>query len=61
MHDDQLQGESAIRTDLGAIFTSLEHSRSNWLITSLSPGPGEKLSQHSIPAGDVSGLLARFA
>lgn len=60
MHD-HLQDQTAIRTDLGAIFVSLEFSRSTWLITSLSPGAGEKLSKHSIPAGDVGALLARFA
>jgi transposase len=52
---------AAIRTDLGAIFVSLELSQSTWLITSLSPGGGEKLSKHSVPAGDINGLLARFA
>src|SRR6185503_9719991 len=51
----------AIRTDLGAIFVSLELSRRTWLITSLSPGAGEKMSKHSVPASDVSGLLRRFA
>jgi hypothetical protein len=35
---------TAIRTHFGAIFVSLELSRSNWLITSLSPGGGEKMS-----------------
>ena len=41
------QGDSsnAIRTDLGAIIVSLELSRSKWVITSLSPGAGEKLSR----------------
>jgi transposase len=52
---------AAIRTDLGAIFVSLELSRRAWLITSLSPGGGEKMSKHSVPASDVSGLLRRFA
>ena len=33
---------TAIRHDLGAIFISLELSRSTWLITSRSPGGGEK-------------------
>jgi transposase len=50
----------AIRTALGAIFVSLELSRRTWLITSLSPGGGE-MSKHSVPAGEVSGLLRRFA
>jgi hypothetical protein len=42
---DQLEAPTAIRTDLGAIFVSLELSRSSWLITSLSPGGGEKMSK----------------
>src|SRR3982074_98906 len=52
---------TAIRTHIGAIFVSLELSRSNWLVTSLSPGKGEKMSKHSIAAGDIAGLLALFA
>jgi transposase len=52
---------AAIRTDLGAIFVSMELSRSTWLITSLSPGAGEKMSKHSVVASDVAGLLERFA
>src|SRR5208337_3596704 len=52
---------TAIQTDLRAIFASLELSRSTWLITSLSPGAGEKMSKHSIRAGDVAGLLTRLA
>src|SRR5580700_4661504 len=39
----------------------MELSRRTWLITSLSPGGGEKMSKHSVPASDVSGLLRRFA
>src|SRR4030081_1274000 len=52
---------TAIRAHIGAIFVSLELSRSNWLVTSLSPGKGEKMSKHSIAAGDIAGLLALFA
>jgi transposase len=52
---------AAIHSQLGAIFVSLELSRSTWLVTSLSPGGGEKLSKHAIEGGDVSGLLARLA
>jgi transposase len=48
---------AAIRTDLGAIIVSLELSRSTWLITSLSPGSGEKMSRHVTPAGDLAKLL----
>ncbi|MER9250046.1 IS110 family transposase [Mesorhizobium sp. M0590] len=57
----RLDALTAIRTDLGAIFVSLELSRSKWLITSLSPGAGEKMSKHAVAAGDVAGMLARFA
>jgi transposase len=39
----------------------LELSRLSWLVTSLSPGKGEKMSRHSVPAGDVAGLLKLFA
>src|SRR6516164_11046860 len=53
--------QAAIRTELGAIFVSMELSRKAWLITSLSPGGGEKMSQHSVPAGEVCELLRRFA
>src|SRR3981081_1005630 len=52
---------TAIRTQLGAIFVSLELSRSTWLITSLSPGKGEKMSRHSVPAGDSGAVRARVA
>jgi transposase len=55
------EAPTAIRTDFGAIFVSLELSRSTWLITSLSPGSGEKMSKHSVRGGDVAGLLERFA
>lgn len=51
----------AIRTDLGAIFVSLELSRAKWLVTSLLPGGGEKLSQHTVKSGDLAGLLDRLA
>jgi len=54
-------GLAAIRTHFGAIFVSLELSRSNWLITSLSPGKGEKMSRHGVVAGDVAKLLEQFA
>ncbi len=59
--DTPRPAQAAIRTDLGAIFVSMELSRRAWLITSLSPGGGEKMSKHSVPASDVSGLLRRFA
>ncbi len=59
--DHPREGPTAIRTNLGAIFVSLELSRSTWLITSLSPGGGEKISKHGVSAGDIAALLARFS
>jgi len=52
---------TTIGSDLCAIFISLELSRSTWLVTSLSPGHGEKMSKHSVKAGDIAALLARFS
>jgi transposase len=61
MSVDPRSEPTAIRTDLGAIFVSMELSRSLWLITSLSPGAGERMSKHSVRGGDVAGLLMRLA
>src|SRR5712691_11913895 len=58
---DRAEAPTAIQTDLRAIFVSLELSRSTWLITSLSPGGGEKMSKHSVQGGDIAGLFRRFA
>ena len=57
---DNTEAETSIRTDLRAIFVSLELSRTTWLVTSLSPGTREKMSKHSVPAGDIGGLLVRL-
>jgi hypothetical protein len=52
---------------LNAIFVSLELSRSTWLVTSLSPGRGERISRHQAEgccsrAGQGQGLApARHA
>jgi len=46
--------------ELGAIVVSVELSRKTWLITSLSPGAGEKMSRHSVPGGDMPGFLERL-
>ena len=54
-------GPAAIRTQIGAIFVSLELSRSTWLVTSLSPGKGEKMSKRSVKAGELAELLKLFA
>ncbi|RWK94440.1 MAG: IS110 family transposase [Mesorhizobium sp.] len=36
-------------------------SRSTWLITSLSPGNGEKMSKHSVAAGNIVALIELFS
>lgn len=58
--DHQFEEPTAIRTNLGAIFVSLELSRSTWLITSLLPGSGEKMSKHGVSAGNIAALSARL-
>ena len=58
---DRPQAPTAICNNLGAIFVSLELSRSTWLVTSLSPGGGEKMSKHTVRSGDVAGLRTRFS
>jgi transposase len=50
----------AIRVDLGAIFVSLELSKSTWVVTSISPGGVEKMSRHQVIGGDIAGLFACF-
>ena len=59
--DQPREEPTTIQTQLGAIFVSLELSRSTWLITSISPAGGEKMSKHSVSAGDIAALLARFS
>jgi transposase len=59
--DHHVDEPTAIRTNLDAIFVSLELSRSSWLITSLSPGGGEKMSKHGVSAGNVAALLTRLS
>jgi transposase len=57
----EFRDDSGIAGELNAIFVSLELSRSTWLITSLSPGAGEKISRHTIEAGNLAALLERFS
>jgi transposase len=59
--DDLRNAETAIQENIGAIFVSLELSRSTWRLTSLSPGAGEKMSHHTLPAADLCGLFKQFA
>ena len=59
---DQSEAPTSIRTDLGAIFVSLELSRSTWLITSLSPAGGERRCRSTRCVVAMSrGYLERFA
>lgn len=51
---------NAVCVDLGAIFVSLELSRSTWLLTSLSPGSGDKMSKRAVDGGDIAGLISLF-
>lgn len=60
MQDHKPADQTAIRTDLGAIFVSLELSRSTWLVYLPVAGRREKMSKHSIPGGDPSRLLTLF-
>jgi transposase len=60
MSDRPCAETAAIRTEIAAIFVSLELSRSLWLVTSLSPGSGDKMSRRGIDADDLSALLALF-
>ena len=55
-----LQQPAFIRHEHGAIFVSLELSRTSWITTSLSPRAGEKMSRRQLPAGDTVALLATF-
>src|SRR5580692_6156829 len=57
---DPHEKPAAIQTHISAIFISLELSRSKWLVTSLAPGGGKRMSRHWVEAGDLAGLLARF-
>jgi transposase len=61
MQANATKAPAAIRVDLAAIFVSLELSRSKWLVTSLAPGAGERMSRHIVSGGDIPGLLDRFA
>ncbi len=46
--------------ELNAIYVSVELSRKTWLVTSISPGAGEKLSRNMVKGGDIGALLQRL-
>jgi transposase len=52
---------TAIQTNLGAIFISMELSRSTWLITALLPGSSGKMSKHNVKASDLVALFDLFS
>lgn len=52
--------EIAFRPDHATVYVSLELSRSKWLITSMSAWR-DKMSKHSVDAGDGAALLDRLA
>jgi transposase len=56
-YESVVEEAAAIRSQLGAIFVSLELSRKTWLVTSLSPGLGERMSRHSVAGGQAGALL----
>ena len=43
---DRPQAPAAIQIDLGAIFVSMELSKSTWLIKDLRTGDGRPLARH---------------
>jgi transposase len=51
---------AAIRTHINAVFASLELSRSKWVVTSISPGAGEKMSRHVVKGGELTALCERL-
>lgn len=51
--------DTAVLTTLGAIFFSMELSRSKWLLTFLAPGI-DKMSKYVVQAGDIAGLSTKL-
>lgn len=52
---DQIQAQTTTPVEFGAIFVSLELSKSTWLVTALSPG-SEKMSRHTVTGCDTADL-----
>lgn len=53
--------QAIVPNELTAIFLSLELSRSSWVVTSLSPGAGERMSRVQLAAGDMKALKERLS
>jgi len=60
MTHDHRDADTAVSTTLNAIFISLELSKSTWLMTSMLPTGGEKMSKFSMRAGDIDTLKKRL-
>lgn len=45
---------------IAALVPGFKRQPLDMVITSLSPVGGEKMSKHSVAAGNIAGLLARF-
>lgn len=60
MSQDGIHAAETTRRELGAIFASIELSKKTWLLTSMSPGAGERMSRHIIAGGDIAGLFAQL-
>jgi transposase len=58
---NRFEEPTAIRTNLGAIFVSLELKPFDLADHVALPGGGEKMSKHSVSAGDIAALLARLS
>jgi len=58
---DRPEAPSAIRSDLGAIFVSMELSRFKLADHVVVAGPRREMSKHGVPAGDICTLLTRFS
>ncbi|ULJ82740.1 IS110 family transposase (plasmid) [Rhizobium sp. C104] len=60
MSQDNAHAADTPRGELGAIFASIELSKKTWLLTTMSPGAGDKMSRHIIAGGDIGSLFAQF-
>ncbi|MCZ7448194.1 IS110 family transposase [Rhizobium rhizogenes] len=60
MSQDNAHAAGTPHRELGAIFASIELSKKTWLLTTMSPGAGDKISRHIICGGDISALFAQL-
>ena len=60
MSQDNARAAGTPQGELGAIFASIELSKKTWLLTTMSPGAGDKMSRHIISGGDIGTLFAQL-